>query len=142
MGCHFFFQGIFLTQGSNLGLLHYRQILHCLSHQGSPSLVVRKHQNSDILVRLFCWIKGNHYYYLFFVLFLFFILKTFYFVLEYSQLTNNAVIVSVEHQRDSAIHIHVSSPPQLDLCQQRSVCQGYGFSTGHVWMWELNCEES
>ena len=20
--------------------------------------------------------------------------------------------------------------------------QGYGFSTGHVWMWELNCEES
>ena len=21
-------------------------------------------------------------------------------------------------------------------------CQGYGFSSGHVWMWELNCEES
>ena len=29
-------QGIFLTQGSNLGLLHCRQILHYLSHQGSP----------------------------------------------------------------------------------------------------------
>ena len=28
-------QGIFLTQGSNLGLLHYRQILYHLSHQGS-----------------------------------------------------------------------------------------------------------
>ena len=28
--------GIFLTQGSNLGLLHCRQILYCLSHQGSP----------------------------------------------------------------------------------------------------------
>ena len=30
-----FFQGIFLTQGSNLGLLHCRQILYRLSHQGS-----------------------------------------------------------------------------------------------------------
>ena len=29
-------QGIFLTQGSNLGLLHYRHILYCLSHWGSP----------------------------------------------------------------------------------------------------------
>ena len=28
--------GIFLTQGLNLGLLHCRQILHHLSHQGSP----------------------------------------------------------------------------------------------------------
>ena len=29
-------QGIFPTQGSNPGLLHCRQILYCLSHQGSP----------------------------------------------------------------------------------------------------------
>ena len=28
--------GIFLTQGSNQGLLHCRQILYCLSHWGSP----------------------------------------------------------------------------------------------------------
>ena len=29
-GGHFLFQGIFLTQGSNPGLLHFRQILcHC-----------------------------------------------------------------------------------------------------------------
>ena len=28
-------QGIFLTQGLNLGLLHYQQILYCLSHKGS-----------------------------------------------------------------------------------------------------------
>ena len=32
-----FFQGIFPTQGSNPGLLHCRQILYHLSHQGSPS---------------------------------------------------------------------------------------------------------
>ena len=30
-------QGIFPTQGSNSGLLHYRWILYQLSHQGSPS---------------------------------------------------------------------------------------------------------
>ena len=36
MGCRFLLQGIFLTQGSNSGLLHCRQILYCLSYQGSP----------------------------------------------------------------------------------------------------------
>ena len=36
VGCHFLLQGNFLIQGSNPGLLHYRQILYCLSHQGSP----------------------------------------------------------------------------------------------------------
>ena len=33
---HSLLQGIFLTQGSNPGLLHCRQILYHLSHQGSP----------------------------------------------------------------------------------------------------------
>ena len=28
------------------------------------------------------------------------------------------------------------------LCQQSPSSQGYGFSGGHVWMWELDCEES
>ena len=36
VGYHTFFQGIFPTQGSNPGLLHFRQILDQLSHQGSP----------------------------------------------------------------------------------------------------------
>ena len=27
-------------------------------------------------------------------------------------------------------------------CQQSPSSQGYGFSCGHVWMWELDCEES
>ena len=34
VGCHFLLQGNFLTQGSNPGLLHCRQILYHLSHQG------------------------------------------------------------------------------------------------------------
>ena len=33
---YFLLQGISLTQGWNLGLLHCRKILYCLSHQGSP----------------------------------------------------------------------------------------------------------
>ena len=37
MGCHFLFQETFLTQGLNLGLLHCRQTLYHLSHQGSPT---------------------------------------------------------------------------------------------------------
>ena len=41
--CPSVLQGIFPTQGSNLGLLHYRQILHHLSHQGSPSLGPEEH---------------------------------------------------------------------------------------------------
>ena len=35
VGCHAFFQGIFLNHGSNPGLSHCGQILNHLSHQGS-----------------------------------------------------------------------------------------------------------
>ena len=36
VGCHFLLQGIFPTQGLNPSLLHCRQNLYQLSHQGSP----------------------------------------------------------------------------------------------------------
>ena len=36
VGCHALLHGIFPTQGSNPGLPHCRQILYCLSRQGSP----------------------------------------------------------------------------------------------------------
>ena len=36
VGCHALLQGIFPTQGLNPGLPHCKQILHRLSHQGSP----------------------------------------------------------------------------------------------------------
>ena len=38
VGCHFLLQEIFPTQELNLGLLHCRQTLYHLSHQGSASL--------------------------------------------------------------------------------------------------------
>ena len=36
VGSHSLLQGIFLTMGSNPGILHCRQILYHMSHQGSP----------------------------------------------------------------------------------------------------------
>ena len=36
VGCHSLLQGIFLTQGLNLALPHYRQMLYHLSHRESP----------------------------------------------------------------------------------------------------------
>ena len=39
MGCHALLQGIFPTKGLNPGLLHCRQILYHLSHQGSPKIL-------------------------------------------------------------------------------------------------------
>ena len=46
VGSFSFFQGIFSTQGLNPGLLHYRQILYHLSHQGSPILPKWLHKRS------------------------------------------------------------------------------------------------
>ena len=40
VGCHFLLQGVFPTQGLNLGLLHGRQILYCLSHQGNSRVIM------------------------------------------------------------------------------------------------------
>ena len=44
MGCHSLLHSIFLTQGQNSGLLHCRQILYCLSHQGRWPLMHRHSQ--------------------------------------------------------------------------------------------------
>ena len=42
VGSHFLLQGIFLTQGSNLGLQHCRQNLYRQSQQGSPKILVMR----------------------------------------------------------------------------------------------------
>ena len=47
VGCHFLLQRIFLTQGSNPGLLHCRQMLYSLSHQGSPICEIDDHYKFD-----------------------------------------------------------------------------------------------
>ena len=52
MGCHFLLQGIFPTQELNLCLLHYRQALYRLSHQGSPVNLLIKF----ILVFICSWL--------------------------------------------------------------------------------------
>ena len=45
VGCHFLLQGNFLTQGLNPGLLHCRQTLYHLSHEGSLDSILK---NGDI----------------------------------------------------------------------------------------------
>ena len=48
---HFLFQEIFPSQGLNLGLLHCRQRLYCLSHQGKLGVVKQEmvRVNIDII---------------------------------------------------------------------------------------------
>ena len=82
MGCHALLQGIFLTQESNpclLCLLHCRQILYLLSHQGSPNRLYLKakkyfrdhglhlkveaneemHKNSSLFQSFITWKRNN-----------------------------------------------------------------------------------
>ena len=49
VGCHSLLQRIFPAQGSNLGLLHYRQILYQLSQQGNQQLL----EDTIILLLIF-----------------------------------------------------------------------------------------
>ena len=51
VGSHSLLQGIFSTQGSNLGLLHCRRILYFLSHQGRHIGAVL-HQPASVLTVL------------------------------------------------------------------------------------------
>ena len=44
VGCHFLLQGIFLTQGSNMCLLHWQLGSSLLSQQGSPNHTVKPTQ--------------------------------------------------------------------------------------------------
>ena len=48
VGSHSLLQGIFLTQGSNPGLLHCRLILYHLSYQGSPQKIRSETQRGQI----------------------------------------------------------------------------------------------
>ena len=62
-GCHALLQGIFPIQGKNTGLLHCRQILYHLSHQGSmvgDSEERRKRFMRDALVRILVSFMGLH----------------------------------------------------------------------------------
>ena len=48
VGCDFLLQGIFQTQESNLGLLHSKQMLYHLSHQGEK----KKKKNVTSLIKV------------------------------------------------------------------------------------------
>ena len=56
-GCHSFLQAIFLTQGSNPGLPHWRQILSHLIHQGSPRSCILFLKGVDLKKNVKCVLK-------------------------------------------------------------------------------------
>ena len=64
VGCHFLFQGIFPTQGSNPGLQHCRQTLHHLSHQGSPPLkrntAIQLIRKTTCITKYICFLNYKH----------------------------------------------------------------------------------
>ena len=51
-GCYFLLQRIFPTQRSNPGLLHCRQILYQLSHQGSPYIEYYIYEASQVALEV------------------------------------------------------------------------------------------
>ena len=55
VGCPFLLRRIFSTEGSNPGLLHCRQMLYCLSHQGSHILSKHLHYCLEETCSLFLW---------------------------------------------------------------------------------------
>ena len=55
VACHFLLQGIFLTQGPNPSLLHCKQTLYHLSHQGTPS---QFSAFSEYLAESGTWLNG------------------------------------------------------------------------------------
>ena len=55
VGCHSLLQGIFLIQGSNSGMSHFRQVLNCLSHQGSPLIANQSKPVLNIHWKDWCW---------------------------------------------------------------------------------------
>ena len=60
---------------------------------------------------------------------------TFYFVLGYRRLTHSIVIISGEHQRDSAIPVQVSILPQTRLPPRQSHDIEQSFmETGRIWV--------
>ena len=62
---HPFLQGVFLTQGLNLGLLHCRQILNHLSHQGRPYMYIRKYIYIYIYIYIYTHTHTHTHIYIF-----------------------------------------------------------------------------
>ena len=60
MGCHSLLQGIFLTQGSNPGLLHCRKILYHLSHQGRYIYIYLNHIAIHLKLIQHCKLLFSH----------------------------------------------------------------------------------
>ena len=59
-GCHALLQGIFLTQGLNPNLLHWKQVLDHLSCRGSPTMHIFCHKSLSYLLGTFLDCINEH----------------------------------------------------------------------------------
>ena len=84
-----------LSGGGVCRLIHF-----CWDVAKSVSMTLGKVPSALGCISLGVTWMGKHFFFL-----------TFKFVLGYSRLTNNVMIISGEQRRDSAIHIHVSILP-------------------------------
>ena len=57
--CHSLLQGIFPTQGSNLGIQHCTQMIYQLSYEGSPFLLVVVSIFALFIFSLFCYVHDG-----------------------------------------------------------------------------------
>ena len=156
VGCHFLLQGIFLTQGSNLGLLHCRQILYQLSYKGGTGylgsvpgqgLKISLHATAHSClaeIKLTPWFALSLL--LPYLLFSFDICFTG--IVPHRETLVNAEnwwILMKRHLlpgRKAMTNLE-STLKSRDITLPTKVrSQSYGFSSGHVWMWELDYKES
>ena len=63
VGCHFLLHGIFPTQESNPGFPHCRQMLYCLSYQGSQNCSICGDAVSNIYIYIYIYIYTHTYIY-------------------------------------------------------------------------------
>ena len=152
MGSHSLLQGIFSTQGLNPGLLHCRQILYHLSHQESLTVQWRR---LLILSLLHGWENWHT--------------KRWTNLPRVTKLLSAGRRTPAQAPPHAAWHwptcvllkaritscLYLPTVPSTSLAASRQhikkqrhyfvnkgpSSQGYGFSSGHVWMWELDYKE-
>ena len=118
VGCHSFLQGIFPTQGLNLGPLHCRWILYLLSHLGSPCLI--------ILPKLYLFNSASSPFFFQILMIYLFNCSNIFQMLSQFLITPHSSSSYILIQRNLKTHMELLSHCQLNLlyifCSRYQVC--------------------
>ena len=112
--CHTLLQGIVPIQGSNLGHLHYRWILYCLSHQGSPIIGKRWKQWQSFLFFFVGRVAGD-------------------FKITSNGDCSHEIKICLFFGRKTMVNLNRSR--DYHFANKGPYSQSYGFTNSHVWMW-------